>query len=351
MKVKQFPSGIFIQDKEVIAIELHAIPNCYVRILTYGAIIQNFVVPNKFGDLQDIVLGFDNIEDYLSPSYLQDYPYLGTIVGRYANRIKNASFNLDGRTYGLAKNNGEDTIHGGISGFDKKNWNIINVSESPEPSVTLGYLSVDGEEGYPGNLNIELTFSLSAERLTLSYNAKTDAPTPVNLTHHGYFNLNPQGGTVANHSHYMPASQYLEQDESWCTTGNIIQVNDSQHMCHDFRKPKLIGQHWNPEEGYDQSFVLDKNPGELALASKTYSDLSGITLSIYTTEPIAHFYTAKYLNLKNAKSGIDRGAFEAFCIETQHHPNAVNIPQFPSTILYPGENYQQLTYYQFTTDR
>jgi aldose 1-epimerase len=349
MSVQQIPTGKIIDGEEVIAIELNNSKGTYVKIFNYGAIINQFVVKNAKGEKQDIVLGFDTFDGYLNPAYLAKYPYLGAIIGRYANRIKNGKFSIDDKTYQLAQNAGENTLHGGLVGFDKKVWDIVEIMDGPQSSVTLQYESADGEENFPGNLIVDLTFELTEnDELILSYEAETDQATAINLTHHGYFNLAPEGGNVKNHKQQIFASHYLEQDDNYSVTGKLIPVEGTPL---DFTKPKAIGQDWNKDEGYDQTFVLDKIYGDLSLASKTIEEESGLILSVYTTEPVAHLYTAKYLEVKNGKGERDYGSFGAFCVETQHHPNAVNIPEFPSTILRPEDLYTQTTIYKVSLNK
>jgi len=341
MNTKLIKTGKIIDGKEVLAVELTNTKGTYVKIYNYGAIINKFVITNKFGEKQDIVLGFDDFDQYISDDYLAGYPYLGVVVGRYANRIKDGKFAIDGKEYQLAQNNGPDCLHGGISGFDKKVWEVLSTID---PSVTLQYVSPAGEENFPGKLTLQLTYKLTDEdELILDYKATTDEATAINLTHHGYFNLSPDGGSVKDHIHRMPASNYLEQDDNYVVTGKLIPVEGTYH---DFLAPKAIGRDWDPQEGYDQTYVLDKQYGELTLASETSEEKSGLTLSVYTTEPIAHFYTGKYVNVKNAKGGRDYHAFDGFCIETQHHPNAINLPELPSTVLRPGETYRQTTIFK-----
>jgi len=341
MKANLIKTGHVIDGKEVFAIELTNTKGSYVKIYNYGAIVGNFIVTNSQGQKQDIVLGFDDFESYLSEEYLEEYPYLGAIVGRYANRIKEGKFNLNGETIQLAQNNGPDTLHGGLVGFDKKVWEIL---PTIDPSLTLQYVSPAGEESFPGTLTVQLTFKLTDEdELVLDIKASTDQPTAVNLTHHGYFNLSPSGDSVEEHHHRMPASNYLEQDSNYVVTGRLIPVEGTSF---DFLGGKAISKGWNATEGYDQSFVLDKEFGELSLASETSEDKSGLTLTIMTTSPVAHFYTAKHLLVKNAKRGQNYGEFGAFCVETQFAPNSVNVETFPTTILQPGEIYAQTTIYK-----
>ncbi|MFA4868820.1 MAG: aldose epimerase family protein [Pedobacter sp.] len=341
METKLIKTGKFIDGKEVLAIELTNTQGTYVKIYNYGAIINKFIVENKHGVKQDIVLGFDDIDPYTSEDYLSNYPYLGAVIGRYANRIKIGRFSIDGETYQLSQANGGDCLHGGDIGFDKKVWDVLSTID---PSVTLQYISPAGEENFPGTLTVQLTFKLTDDNeLILDFKASTDAPTAVNLTHHSYFNLAPKGGSIVNHIHRMPASNYLEQDDNYVVTGKLLPVEGT---IHDFLGDKAIGQDWNPEEGYDQTYVLDKPYGELTLASETSEAGSGLKLSVYTTEPVAHFYTAKYLNVKGGKGGQDYHPYGAFCVETQHQPNAINVPEFTGTVLRPGENYKQTTIYK-----
>jgi len=341
METKLIKTGKIIDGKEVLAIELTNSHGTYVKIYNYGAILNKFIVTNKHGVKQDIVLGFDDIDQYTSEAYLSNYPYFGAVIGRYANRIKNGRFTIDGVTYQLSQAQGGDCLHGGDVGYDKRMWEVLSTID---PSVTLQYVSPAGEENFPGTLTVQLTFKLTEENeLILDFKATTDAPTAINLTHHSYFNLAPNGGSVANHIHRMPASNYLEQDDNYVVTGKLIPVEGTMH---DFLGDKAIGQDWDPEEGYDQTYVLDKPYGEFTLASETSETESGLKLSVYTTEPVAHLYTAKYLDVKDGKGGQHYLPYGAFCVETQHHPNAINIPEFPSTELRPGEGYKQTTIYK-----
>jgi aldose 1-epimerase len=344
MKVKKISTGIFIEEKEVIAVELTNDKGTYVKIYNYGTIISHFIIRNAKGNDQDIVLGFDDFSSYISSSYLSNYPYLGAIIGRYANRIKKGKFAIDGVDHQLEINNGDNCLHGGKVGFDRKIWDIASIAEMPHAKVTFQYLSLDGEENFPGDLGVQLSFELTNfDELILTYKADTDEATAINLTHHSYFNLSETGEKIMDHVHHMNASHYLEQDSEFAATGKLIPV---ENTAHDFRKGKVIGEAWDKVLGYDQTYVLDKEYGELTLASKTIEQKSGLTLLVYSTEPVAHFYTAKHLGVKNGKNGKDYNEFDAFCVETQHHPNAVNIPNFPNTILRPEEIYTQTTIYK-----
>jgi aldose 1-epimerase len=336
MRENQISTGRIIDGKEVFAVELTNIRGSKVKIYNYGAIISNFIVKNAAGEDQDIVLGFDDIDGYLDAEYLSNYPYLGAVIGRYANRIKEGKFNISGQDYQLSS-----SLHGGENGFNKKVWDIL---PTIDPSLTLQYISPAGEENFPGTVTVQLTIKLSDEdELILDYHAVTDAATAINLTHHTYFNLSKNGGNVAQHQQRIPASHYLEQDEDYIVTGKVLPVAGT---IHDFLTGKAIGQDWDPQEGYDQTYVLDKPYGQLGLASETTEPTSGLKLEVYTTEPVAHFYTSKYLSVARGKEGRDYKNFEAFCIETQHAPNSINIPDFPNTMLLPGERYLQTTIYK-----
>lgn len=346
MKANQTPTGIFVNEKEVIAVELSNNKGTYIKLFNYGTIINKFIVKNAKGEAQDIVLGFDDFKGYISEDYLANYVYLGAIVGRYANRVKNGQFTIDGVSYQLPQTHGNECLHGGKEGFDKKVWDVIELTEEPNPSVTFQYYSVDGEEGFPGDLAVQLKFTLTENNeLILTYQADTDEATAINLTHHSYFNLSPSDNDIKNHVHQMFASNWLEQDDNYVVTGKLIPVEASYH---DFRKGKVIADNWDEVNGYDQSYVLDKTYGDLTLASKTSNKESGLTLSVYTTEPVAHFYTAKYNNVKNGKGGRYYGEFSGFCVETQHAPNSINIPELPTTVLQPDEVYHQTTIYKIS---
>ncbi|MEJ7559392.1 MAG: aldose epimerase family protein [Pedobacter sp.] len=341
MKTNLVRTGKAIDGKEILGIELTNTKGSYVKIYNYGAIVNKFIVTNAHGEKQDIVLGFDDIDEYVDQEYLDDCPYFGAIIGRYANRIKGGQFSIDGESYQLYTTADGNSLHGGKAGFDKKVWEVLSTID---PSVTLQYISPAGEEGYPGNLTVQVTFKLSDEdELIMDFKASTDAPTAVNLTHHGYFNLAPNGGSVGSHVHRIAASKYLEQDDAYTATGNVLTVEET---IYDFLGPKPIGQDWDPTEGYDQSFILDKAYGAMGLASETTEAQSGLKLSVFTTEPVAHFYTAKYTDVKNGKDGKHYAPFSAFCIETQHAPNAINIPEFTGTLLRPGEIFSQTTIYK-----
>ena len=275
------------------------------------------------GSFNDIVLGFDNVEDYLSERYLKNYAYLGAACGRYANRIKNGRFVLDGKEYQLSRNMGNDILHGGKEGFDKKTWQVVSAKES---ILEFRYLSKDGEEGFPGNLETIIRFELNDNNeLNYEFIATTDSPTAVNLTHHSYFNLNNGTGTIEDHEVRINGSHILAQDEGLVCDGEFIAVANNMY---DFRILKAIDMDWDKAKGYDQCFIIDDKTDDLSLVAEARSQVSGITLQIFSTEPAVQFYTGQGLNIPNAKNGIDYKPYSGFCLETHKHPNAINIPFF-----------------------
>jgi aldose 1-epimerase len=313
-----------------------------VCISNLGAIIQSFKVPNREGKLIDIVLGFDKMEQYLDPEYLKTGTYLGAIIGRYANRIANAKFKIDGQEYLLNANLPPHQLHGGHEGFDRKLWQVIDFDEN---SLKMSYLSKDLEEFYPGNLQVLMSFSLTDNNeLMMITEATTDKATAINLTHHDYFNLD-ESARIDNHWVEIAADKYLGQYSDNLADGKILSVLGN---CFDFTKAKQINQHWDSNLGYDHSFLINKEYGAFAKAASAFSDKSGIKLDVFTDEPTVHFYTGKYLGINSGKNGKFYEPFSGFCFETQHHCNAINIPDFPSTILRPGDLYKHQTNYCLT---
>jgi aldose 1-epimerase len=316
-----------------------------VIISNYGAIILSFKIKKENGSMNDIVLGFDKPEDYLDEKYLQQYPMFGAAVGRYGNRIKSGKMEIDGVKYQLPINIGTDHLHGGINGFDKKTWNIDSFDQEKNV-LKLSLKSPDGDEGYPGNLNVSLTFTLNDNNeLIHEYTATTDQPTAVNLTHHSYFNLNNGKGRVDNHFIKIKASSILEQDENLTCNGNVINVTGTRF---DFREPHRMAEQWGSTPGYDQSFVIDKKGKELTWAAEAWSDESKTKLEVATSEPVVHFYTGIWIPTVTGKNNTPYSPYSAFCFETQVHPNAINIPSFPNTVLRPGEVYTQKTIYRIS---
>ena len=346
-------NGVFCfthySGEDIYLFTLRNIKGTEVCISNYGAIITSFKVPGAGGVINDIVLGFDKIEDYLSEEYLAGYPYFGAAIGRYANRIRNGEFNIDGGRYTLKKNKVTDHLHGGIAGFDKKVWEYQSGSAK---TLVLKYRSMDGEEGYPGTLDSTLGFELTDDNeLIYEYTASTDKPTAINLTHHSYFNLNSGYGTINDHLVRINSAAILRQDDNFVVTGKTIMVEDT---IYDFRQLRPIANEWNAPDGYDQSFVLEENsPVDeitgLAFAAEAFSEQSKLKLEVYTNEPLVHFYTGKWIPTLHGKNGNNYAPFNGFCFETHKHPNAINIPHFPNTILRPGETYQTKTMYRIIT--
>jgi aldose 1-epimerase len=311
-------------------------------ITNYGAIINSFKLKNADGVVNDIVLGFDKVEDYMADDYMNEYPWFGCAVGRYANRIKDASFKIDENEYLLTNNKGNDTLHGGAEGLDKKVWQLAEIGEKPNPFLELKYTSPDGEEGFPGKLEITIRFELNENNeLSYEYKATCDKPTAINLTHHDYFNLNNSKGSIHEQEVRIYASNILEQDENLVTTGKEIPV---ENTAFDLRGFQQIGEGLKLVDEYDTSYVIDKR--NTLLVAEARSLQSNIHLQIYSTEPVVHFYSGKWIPAIKGKNEEQYGSFSGFCLETHKHPNAVNIPHFPDTILRPGETYYHKTTYK-----
>ena len=315
------------------------------KIMNYGATLVSLGVPDRNGDVADITLGCDSIEGYLAAS-----PYFGSTVGRYANRIAKGKFTLEGVEYTLAQNNGENHLHGGIKGFDKVIWQAEPIRQEDMVGVKFVYFSKDGEEGYPGNLACAVTYMLTKNgELRIIYEAETDKATPVNLTHHSYFNLAGQGeGDILAHELMIAADKYTPVDTGLIPTGEIRDVGDSPM---DFTTPHAIGERIDQVEGgYDHNFVLRNSGGDLALAARVYEPKTGRVMEIHTTEPGIQFYSGNFLDgTITGKSGKVYHQHYGFCLEPQHFPDSPNKPEFPSTILEPGAKYLSRTVFKFST--
>jgi len=313
------------------------------EITNYGAILVSLRVPDKNGEFADITLGYDHLD-----GYLKETPYFGATVGRYANRIKDGKFTLNGVEYSLAQNDNDNHLHGGIKGFDKRVWDASPFEEQDSAGIKFSYLSPDGEEGYPGNLSCTVTYTLTKNNeLKIDYEAQTDKATPVNLTHHSYFNLQGQGtGDILDHILYINADQYTPNDEELIPTGGIASVKDTPL---DFTSPTAIGERINQVPGgYDHNFILNGEQGSLRLAAKVSEPDKGRVMEIHTTEPAIQFYTGNFLDGSlTGKSGKIYEKHFGFCLEPQHFPDSPNHPSFPSTILKPGEKYTKTTLFRF----
>jgi aldose 1-epimerase len=319
------------------------------KVMTYGAILTELHVPDRNGTKADVVLGFDTLEGYLA-----GHPFFGATTGRVANRIAGGKFTLDGKEHVLATNNGPNHLHGGVKGIDKRVWKAEELAGTDGPAVRFSYTSPDGEEGYPGTLSIEVTYTvIAAGGLRIDYQATTDRPTPVNLTHHSYFNLAGAGnGTILDHELELRASRYTPVDDTSIPTGEIRSVKGTVM---DFSRATTIGSRidqlaGNPG-GYDHNYCLDSQDGSLALAARLRDPKTGRVMEIRTTEPGIQLYTANYLDGSiTGKGGKVYAKHAGLCLETQHYPDSVNQPSFPSTILRPGATYTQTTLHRFSAD-
>ena len=331
-------------------IDLYVLTNAkgvVAKITTYGAILTELRVPDRQGKLDDVVLGFDHLA-----AYLGGHPFFGATTGRVANRIAQGQFTLNGQTYKLAINNGPNSLHGGKKGFDKVVWKAGPVQVKDGVAVKFTYLSPDGEEGYPGNLNVTVVYTLTPDNaLRIDYTATTDKDTVVNLTNHSYFNL---GGTtpenVLGHELFIAADHYTPVDDTLIPTGEIAPVKGTPL---DFTKPAKIGARigeiTSKIGGYDHNYVLHSGGKSLALAARVHEPKSGRELEVFTTEPGIQLYTGNFLDGKlTGKGGITYGKHHAFCLETQHYPDSINQPNFPSTVLKPGGAYQTTTLFKFS---
>ncbi len=323
-----------------------------VKIITYGGIVTEINTPDRKGKTANVALGFDNLADYVAKS-----PYFGAIIGRYANRIAKGTFTLDGTTYHLPINNGVNSLHGGIMGFDKHVWSATIVPPAHgEAGLKLSYTSVDGEEGYPGTLKVDVTYTLtSSNDLRIDYHATTDAPTIINLTNHTYFNLAGEGsGDVFDQVLWLKAHNYTPVDATLIPTGEIAPVAGTPF---DFTRPTAIGlriRDADPQiviaQGYDHNFVIDRPAGDssLILIAKAVDPASGRVLKTYTTEPGVQLYTGNFLD--GTLVGPSHHTYrqgDAFTLETQHYPDSPNQPLFPSTVLRPSQTFTSTTVYAF----
>ena len=320
-----------------------------IKLISLGAAITSIQVPDQNGEMGDVALGFDEVEPYYNSNF-------GSIIGRFANRIRDAQFTLDGETYELPANNGENTIHGGPTGFDDVLWESEILTGRENPTVEFRYVSEDGEMGFPGTLTTVVEYSLTDENeIVVDYTANTDEKTVVNMTNHSYFNLSGEGnGTILNQRVMLNASQFLPADDEVIPTGEISSVEGTPM---DFTQPTAIGTRidndfptLNNAGGYDHTWVLDKDPGEFGLAARVTDPESGRIMEVYTTEPGVQFYTGNNLDGSLVgKSGEAYTKRSGFCLEVQHFPDSPHHPNFPSTVLEPNETYTQRTVYKFST--
>src|SRR5882672_855542 len=318
------------------------------RISTYGGLLVALRVPDRHGKFDDVVLGYDDLYGYFNKN-----PYFGALVGRFGNRIANGKFTLDGKEYTLAINNRPNALHGGLKGFDKVVWEPSIRTTQDGPALQLKYLSKNGEEGYPGNLSVTALYTLTDDNgLRLDYAATTDKDTIVNLTEHSYFNLGGKGD-VLKHIMMISADKFTPVDSTLIPTGELRPVDGTPF---DFRKPTAIGARIDQDDeqlkfgsGYDHNFVINKPPGELALAARVYEPTTGRVLEVLTTEPGLQFYTGNFLDgTIKGKGGWVYQRRNGFCMEAQHFPDSPNHPAFPSVVLKPGEIYRNTIIYRLS---
>ena len=321
-----------------------------VRIMNYGGVIVSVKVPDKSGALSDVVLGCDTLD-----GYLKGVPYFGALVGRYGNRIARGKFELDGQTYTLARNNGENALHGGLKGFDKVVWAAEPFEKDGASGLVLKYTSADGEEGYPGKLDVTVTYTLTADNsIRIDYEAVTDKPTVVNLTNHSYWNLKDAGATpILDHEVMLNCDRFTPVDAGLIPTGELKPVEGTPF---DFRAPEKIGARIDADDeqikrggGYDHNFVINHTGEGLQLAAKVTEPTTGRVMEVLTMEPGVQFYTGNFLDgTITGKGGTLYQKRSGFCLETQHFPDSPNQPDFPSTTLRPGEIYKTTTVYKFS---
>lgn len=327
-----------------------------VSIITYGGIITSLKVPNKDNVIEDVVLGFDSLAQYTNPEYIKSCPFFGALIGRFGNRIANGKFSLDGTEYTLATNDGKNHLHGGTKGFDKVIWSAVEAkSDSLSASLVLNYLSKNLEEGYPGNLNTTVTYTLTNDNvLEVKYEATTDKKTIVNLTQHSYFNLSGDfSKPILDHEITIDADKFVPVDATLIPTGILKDVSNTPF---DFRVAKSIRQDVNTKDeqlkrglGFDHCWVLNNQNEGMRLAATAFDKGSGRLLEVFSDEPGIQFYTGNFLDgTLPSKQGGTYGHRTGFCLETQHYPDAPNQKEFPSVVLIPGDKYETTTSFKFS---
>jgi len=333
------------------AVDIYTLRNnkgAEARIMTYGGIVVSLKMPDKNGHFDDVVLGYDNLESYLNKS-----PYFGALIGRYGNRIGGAKFTLDGATCTLATNDGPNMLHGGFKGFDKRVWTARAQESAHGPQLILNYLSKDGEEGFPGNLNVTATYTLMNDNsLRLEFRATTDKDTVLNLTHHSYFNLAGKGD-ILSHIVWIPADRFTPVDATLIPTGELRPVENTPF---DFRSPTAIGARIGQDDeqlgfgkGYDHNWIVNKKPGKLALMARVTEPTTGRVMEVWSTEPGLQFYSGNFLDgAITGKGGWVYAHRAAFCMEPQHFPDSPNKLDFPTTELKPGEIFNNVIIYRFS---
>ncbi|MCG6190132.1 aldose epimerase family protein [Maribellus maritimus] len=345
MKIQSEIFGKLTDGKEATLFTLTNNNDVTVKITNYGAIITSIFTPDKTGSKENIVCGFERLEDYISEAYLGSYPYFGAIIGRCGNRIAKGLLEIEGKTYEMAINNGPNHLHGGLVGFDKKLWDAETIENDEYIGVKLSYLSPDLEENYPGNLNVTCTYTLNNDNeLGIEYSAETDKTTVVNLTNHTYFNLTGGKENILNHELELTATKMTEMVEQ-IPTGKIVPVKNTPF---DFTSSKtFIRDMEGLPTGYDDNFVFDNEKGEFKYIACLKEEKSGRKVEVYTTQPGMQVYTGYW----NPELHIDEvkkfGSYSGVALETQHYPDSVHHDNFPTTLLNPGEKYKEKTVYKF----
>lgn len=347
MKIEKQPFGVLPDGSEAQIFTLSN-NNISVKITNYGAIITEIEMPGKSGEIENIVCGFKQLDTYLSSEYLESYPYFGAIIGRFGNRIAKGNLVIEGKTYQMAINNGPNHLHGGKIGFDRRLFEAETFQKESEIGLKLTYMSPDGEENYPGNLKVICIYSLNEKNeLGIEYHAETDQTTVVNLTNHSYFNLTGGKENIMNHELFLNATQMTEMVEQ-IPTGKIVEVKGTPF---DFTTPLKINHAIDKMPmGYDDNYVLGNETGELKFIGWLKENNSGRKVEVYTTQPGMQVYTGYWnpeLIIDGEKSF---GRFSGIALETQHYPDSVNQPGFPTTLLHPGDKYNQKTVYKFITE-
>jgi aldose 1-epimerase len=347
MKITKTPFGQLSNGQQVDLFTFSNDNQVTVKVTNYGGIVTSIQTPDKNGKIANIALGFDKLETYLSPEYLGSYPYFGCICGRVCNRIGKGKFSLEGKDYKLAINNGENHLHGGIVGYDRVLFSAEIVEESDKVGVKLTYLSPDMEEGYPGNLTVSCTYTLNNNNeLLLDYSAETDQTTIVNLTNHTYLNLTGSNEQIFDHELTLNAKNYTKTVDL-IPTGEIVSVAGTPL---DFTTKKKLGKDIAAlETGYDDNFALDSQDGSLALAAVLSEPTSGRKVEVLTTQPGIQLYTGRWIPELIIDGKATLGRYTGVALETQHYPDSVNKPNFPTVILKPGEKLSEKTMYKFGT--
>lgn len=339
MDLRESNFGTLEDGREITRFDLSNTNGIKASIITYGGILISLEMPDRNKNVDEVTLGFDTLEGYLS-----DHPYFGATVGRFANRIAEGKFTLNGKEYTLARNDGENHLHGGVRGFDKVVWKAESDKGADSASVILSYLSPDGEEGYPGNLEVTAVYTLTEDNeLRIDYTASTDAPTPVNLTNHTYWNL-AGGGSIVDHNLTLFADYYVPVGDDLMPTGELRHVGNGPF---DFKLGKRIDQDIDDVGGYDHCWALNKKEGEFGDAAELYLPENGRFIKILTTQPGIQFYSGNFLDGITGRGGAKYEKHHGMCLESEYFPDAVNQENFHSPVINPGEKYSETTAHRF----